>query len=68
MYPMNIESSDSCSREVGPSSFPQVSQALSGRSDIGALMGLGSIAWAQDKDDKTKVMQIRKHPRRQTTR
>src|SRR5713101_8316809 len=51
MYPMNIESSDSSSREVGPSMLSAGFRRLFlGVLMIGALMGLGGMAAAQEKD------------------
>src|SRR5713101_7427217 len=51
MYPMNIESSDSSSREVGPSMLSAGFRRLFlGVLMIGALMGVGGMAAAQEKD------------------
>src|SRR5258705_7626142 len=55
MYPMNIESSDSCSREVGPSMLSVgFRRRLLSVLMIGALTGLGSTALAQDDKEKEK--------------
>src|SRR5882724_9720898 len=51
MYPMNIESSDSCSREVGPSMLSAgFRKRFLGVLMIGTLVALGGMAAAQEKD------------------
>src|SRR5882672_10994019 len=51
MYPMNIESSDSCSREVGPSMLSAgFRRRFLGVLVSGALLGLGGISAAQEKE------------------